>query len=245
LYMRITAYPFPAAVSEKRYFNNTVIVVDVLRASTSMVESLQNGAAQIIPARDAGEATAFAAHLGRKESLLAGENGGLKMQGFDLGNSPLEQSRDVVEGKTVVFCTTNGTAAIHAARNASMLLIGCLRNRTAVAKYAAGFPDDILLLCAGTNGECSIDDVVAVGGIYRALLDELGEDAQIENNDFAQVCLFMYTKWREGAFGISMAAHYRKLRELGFEKDLAFCLDQDRSACVPRYENGSLRNIMQ
>ncbi len=163
------------------------------------------------------------------------------MQGFDLGNSPLEHSENVVKGKTVVFCTSNGTAAIHAARTANTLLIGCLRNRTAVAKYAAGFPDDILLLCAGTNGECSIDDMVAVGGIYQGILEELGESAQIESNDFLYTCQFMYAQWRKGVFGISMAAHYRRLKELGFAEDLAYCLEQDSSDCVPRYENGSFR----
>ncbi len=242
--MRITAYPFPAAVTEKQYFNNTVIVVDVLRDSTSITEALQNGALQLVSARDAGEAGAFAAHIGRKESLLAGENGGLNMLGFDLGNSPLEYKERIVKEKTVVFCSTNGTAAIHAARIANTLLIGCLRNRAAVAKYAAGLPNDILLLCAGANGECSIDDMVAVGGIYQGIADELGEDAPIESNDFARACQIMYGQWRKGVFGMSLASQYCRLKERGFADDLAYCLDQDSSACVPLYENGRFRSTV-
>lgn len=237
--MRVTAYPFPGAVTEKQYFNHTVIVVDLLRASTSMVEALNNGATQLVPARDAGEAMAFAVHLGRKDSLLAGEKGGLKLPGFDLGNSPLEQTRNVVQGKTVVFCTTNGTAAIHAARSASKLLIGCMRNRAAVAAQALSYGSDILLLCAGTQQECSIDDMIAVGGIYRAICD--GSAGTIETNDFLGVCAFLYDAWQSGQFDISEAAHYRALESLGFLDDLAFCLEQDKTDRVPKYENGSIR----
>ena len=239
--MRVNVYPFPSAVSEKQYYNSTVIVVDLLRASTSMVTALDHGAIQLIPARDAGEAIAFAAHLGRKESLLAGERGGLKMQGFDLGNSPLEQTRAAINEKTVVFCTTNGTGAIHAARSAQNLLIGCLRNRAAVASYALSLGCDILILCAGTAGECSIDDMVAAGGIFKALIEGLEEPP--EANDFASACEFMYEEWRKGAFAMAKAAHYRVLKGLHFDEDLVYCLAPDQTDCVPKYENGSIRKV--
>lgn len=241
-FMRINAYPFPSAITEKQYFSKTVIVVDVLRATTCAVEALQNGAAQLIPARDAGEAMAFAVHLGRKESVLAGENEAVAFSGFDLGNSPREFKKSIVNQKTIVFCTTNGTVAIHAARTANTLLLGCLRNKSAVADTAIKLENDIVLLCAGTRGECSVDDMVAAGGIFRAMEQVLGEETA-EVNDFAALCGFLYDQWKTGIFEISMAQHYHTLKELGFEADIEYCLEEDKTACVPKYENGSIRKM--
>lgn len=237
--MQVSAYPFPGAITEKQYFHKTVVVVDVLRATTSMVEALQNGANQIIPARDPGEAMGFAGHIGRKESLLAGERGGLRMQDFDLGNSPLEFTPDVVKGKTIVFCTTNGTIAIHAARTAGQLLIGCMRNRAAAAKAAAEEELDVIVLCAGTGGECSADDMVAAGGILTALCEALEGEPTL--NDFARVCMLTYNAWEKGEADLSVTTHYSRLKELGFDEDLIYCFEQDQTDIVPRYENGSIR----
>ncbi len=238
--MQVLAYPFPGALMEKQYHNKTVIVVDVLRATTCMVEALQNGASQVIPARDPGEAMAFAGHLGRKESLLTGERGGLRMPDFDLGNSPLEFKPQVVKNKTVVISTTNGTAAIHAARNASKLFIGCMRNRTAAARAAVKAGQDITLLCAGTVGECSADDMVGAGAILQAICSEI-EDITL--NDFARICMLTYTAWKKGEADLSVTTHYNRLHELGFDEDLAFCFEEDQTGIVPKYENGSIRPL--
>jgi len=237
--MQVSIYPFPGAVSEKQYYGKTVIVVDVLRATTCIVEALQNGASQVIPARDPGEAMGFAGHLGRRESLLTGERGGLRMPDFDLGNSPLEFKPAVVAGKTVVITTTNGTMAIHAARTAYKLLIGCMRNRTAVGKLAAETGKDILILCAGTVGECSADDMAAAGAILEAVLQASGEKPAL--NDFARVCLLVYRDWKKGDADLSEMMHYHTLHELGFDEDLAFCFLEDQTEIVPQYENGSIR----
>ncbi len=237
--MHVSAYPFPGAIMEKQYHNRTVIVVDVLRATTCMVEALQNGANQVIPARDPGEAMAFAGHLGRKESLLTGERGGLRMPDFDLGNSPLEFTMHVVKNKAVVISTTNGTTAIHAARNASKLYIGCMRNRTAVARAALKDGQDITVLCAGTEGECSADDMVAAGGILQAICSE--PDVELTFNDFARICMLTYTAWKKGEFDLTVTTHYNRLHDLGFDADLAFCFLEDQTGIVPKYENGSIR----
>ncbi|HWR24457.1 MAG TPA: 2-phosphosulfolactate phosphatase [Feifaniaceae bacterium] len=226
---------------EKQYHNRTVIVVDVLRATTCMVEALKNGASQVIPARDPGEAMAFAGHLGRKESLLTGERGGLRMPDFDLGNSPLEFTPQVVKNKTVVISTTNGTAAIHAARNAAHVYLGCMRNRTAVARAAAKHGQDITVLCAGTEGECSADDMVAAGAILHAISG--GEESGLTFNDFARICMLTYTAWKKGETDLAVTTHYSRLKDLGFEEDLSFCFEEDQTGVVPRYENGSIRAI--
>ncbi len=237
--MQVFIYPFPGAIMEKQYHNKTVVVVDVLRATTCMVEALQNGANQVIPARDPGEAMGFAGHLGRKESLLTGERGGLRMPDFDLGNTPLEFTPQVVKNKTEDISTTNGTAAIHAARTAANLFIGCMRNRTAVAKEALGCGQDMIILCAGTLGECSADDMVAAGGILKAIGEETGEELVL--NDFARICLMSYLCWKKGELDLSQTTHYSRLKELGFEEDLVYCFGEDQTPVAPRYMNGSIR----
>ena len=239
--MQVSVYPFPGAVSEKQYYNRTVVVVDVLRATTCIVEALQNGASQVVPARDPGEAMGFAGHLGRRESLLTGERGGLRLPDFDLGNSPLEFTQKTVAGKTVVITTTNGTAAIHAARAAYRMLIGCMRNRSAVAGAAAETGKDILILCAGTVGECSADDMVAAGSILEAVLKDLPEKPVL--NDFARICLLLYRDWKKGDADLSEMTHYHVLHELGFVEDLQFCFMEDQTNIVPKYENGSIRSL--
>lgn len=237
--MQVSAYPFPSAVMEKQYYGKTVVVVDVLRATTSMVEALRNGALQVVPARDPGDAMGFAGHLGRRESLLAGERGGLKLPDFDMGNSPLEFSEKKVKGKSVVFCTTNGTGAILSARTCAKLVIGCLRNREAVGAAAAKEGTDIIVLCAGTLTECSADDIVAAGGILKAIIQHAAEEPGL--NDFARICLLVYDAWKRGEADLSVTMHYSHLEELGFSDDLTYCFEEDQTDVVPRYENGTIR----
>ncbi len=237
--MQITTYPFPQAVTEKHFYKKTAVVVDVLRATTSIIEALRNGAAQVITARDPAEAMAFYSHFGKKDSVLAGERGGLRLPDFELGNSPLEFSKKVVDGKTVVICTTNGTQAIYACRGASRLLIGAMRNRTAVAKEALKQGEDITLICAGTLGECSADDIIACGGILSAILEQC--ETAPELNDFSRICMLTYSAWCKGEADLSLTTHYKRLFELGFVEDLSFCFEQDKTDVVPEYNNGSIK----
>lgn len=237
--MQVSAYPFPGAMTEKQYYGKTVVVVDVLRATTSMVEALRNGALQVIPARDPGEAMGYAGHLGRRESLLAGERGGLKLPDFDVGNSPLEFSEKIVKNKSVVFCTTNGTGTILSARACSNLLIGCLRNRAAVGEIATKQGTDIIVMCAGTLMECSADDIVAAGGILKAIVENLQEEPEL--NDFARICMLVYDAWKRKEADLSVTSHYSHLQKLGFADDLTFCFEEDQTEIVPRYENGTIR----
>lgn len=237
--MKIDVLPFPSTNSEKIYHNKTVIVVDVLRTTTSMVEALQNGASQIIPARDVTEAMAFTGHLGRNESLLAGERGGVKLTDFNLGNSPFEFGETAVKNKSIVMYTSNGTGAILAAKNARELYLGCLRNRLAASKVAAQAKNDLIILCAGTDGECSSDDVIASGGILQGVLDEIGCENEI--SDFGYMALWLYKDWIDGKIDLMNILHYRRLKQLGCEQDLQHCFEQDKTLCVPKYENGSIR----
>lgn len=237
--MKVYTYPFPSAYFEKRYHNKTVIVVDLLRATTSILEALINGANQVIPTKDVSEARMLAFNWGKEGSVLAGESGGIKLEEYDLGNSPLEFTRKMVQDKNVLINTTNGTNAILECKTAYKILIGCLRNCSAVSKKALEEQRDILVICAGTEGEVSAEDMICAGGILQSIHNE--SRTQLEFNDFSLVCSMMYSSWKEGRADLYAIRHYRRLLELGFQEDLDFCFMEDQTQEVPVYEHGSIR----
>ncbi|MEG1548745.1 MAG: 2-phosphosulfolactate phosphatase [Clostridia bacterium] len=216
----------------------TVIVVDVLRASSSIIWAIKNGAAKVIPALEPGTATALSMKLGTHECVLAGERGGRKMPGFALGNSPEEFIPRVVWGKNVIISTTNGTAAINAVQNAKHVLIGGMINRTSVAKRALEYGDDIIILCAGTDGMDSADDLCAAGSIIDAI--SRYADVPITPSDMTLICSLLYADWKEGVADLSTTHHYSHLVSLGMGSDVEFCLRQDMTTVVPEYLNGCI-----
>jgi 2-phosphosulfolactate phosphatase len=160
--------------SETDLSATTVVIFDVLRATSSMVTALEAGAVEIIPVDSVEEARA---HKSREpELLLAGEREGLPPEGFDMGNSPVEFEQ--TSGRRVVMTTTNGTAALRRMMGASELLIGALLNVDAIADYLfRKQPEKLLLVCAGTQDDFSLEDAVAAG----ALVARLAEDNRLSD----------------------------------------------------------------
>lgn len=225
-------------ISDSVFNNSTVIVIDVLRATTTIINAIRNGAEKIIPAHDPAEAAALAGRLGAKDCILAGERGGLKLPGFELGNSPLEFTEDKVKNRTVVFSTTNGTDAVYKARSARCVLIGGMINRAAAAKEAVKQKGRILILCAGTDGQFSADDICAAGAILDSVASLSSEP--LETNDLGLVSCMVYSNWLEGKADLSLTFHYSRLIRLGFEQDVKFCFSKDITDVVPRYSDGMI-----
>jgi 2-phosphosulfolactate phosphatase len=207
------------------------IVIDVLRASTTIATALANGAARIQPVPAVDAARALAAALG-PGTLLGGERGGLRIDGFDIGNSPLEYSRARVAGRRIVITTTNGTAALDACRAASEVLIGAIVNRTAVAACARSLAEqragcDVHLVCAGTEGAVTEEDLLAAGAILDAASRLPGAEADALDGPAAvAISLYRSTVARGPtvpdaivhAFANSLGG--RNLIELGMGRDL-------------------------
>ncbi len=214
----------------------TVIVVDTLRCTTSIIWALKNGACKVVPANEPGVATAFAVNLGISDCVLAGERGGVKLPDFELGNSPQDFTSRMVWGKNVVMSTTNGTAAINAAQDAKHLLIGGMINRTSAAKAALAYGRDVLILCAGTDGMDSAEDLVTAGAIIEAMARYT--QTPLEQNDLSQLCTLIYEDWAGGRFDLSSTFHYARLVKLGFEADVDFCLRRDMTTMTPECING-------
>lgn len=237
--MRIDVIPVFGKMISSHISGSTVIVVDVLRSTSCITMAVENGAERVIPAVDPGEAASIASRLGLRDCVLAGERGGIKLPGFNLGNSPAEYSRKNVQDKTVVISTSNGTAAIHGSSAAKEVLIGAMINRTAVAKKAIALGNDILIVCAGTDGAISADDLIAAGSIADAVSRLAPGD--VSATDIAKVCCMLYADWREGRADLAHTTHYARLVRLGFGEDVRFCFTEDLSDTVPVYKDGIIR----
>jgi 2-phosphosulfolactate phosphatase len=169
----------------------TVVVIDAVRATTSMVEALANGARGIFPTASTEEAVKLAVSLGREDTLLCGERKGVKIEGFDLGNSPSEFTAEVVAGKRLVMSTTNGTGAFAAAQEAGRIIACAFTNLSAVAAALAadGGTEDLVVLCAGRQGRFALEDALCAGHLLRKVLDQGGPEADLNDGAWAALTL--------------------------------------------------------
>jgi 2-phosphosulfolactate phosphatase len=237
--MKIDVIPVFGKVLSSHVSSCTAIVVDVLRSTSCIITAVGNGANKIVPATDPGEAAMLASILGIKETVLAGERDAIKLPDFDIGNSPYEYTKEVVKDRNVVISTSNGTAAIHGMSAAKDVLIGGMINRTAVAKKAVELGNDIIIVCSGTAGQISADDLLCAGSIAEAI-NRLSREP-IEATDITMVCCMLYADWKQGRADLSVTKHCARLIKLGFEQDIKYCFSEDTTDIVPVYENGIIR----
>ncbi len=165
--MKISLALLPAELMADALRNSQVVVFDVLRATSTMTTAMAAGAKQIHFFASSDEALAARQH--HPDALLCGEKGCLKVPGFDLGNSPLEFNSQRIAGRRILMSTTNGTRAIHSARMARRLFAGSLLNAQATAAALAANTDDIILLCAGTDGAPAFEDMIGAGAVISEL----------------------------------------------------------------------------
>ncbi|GAB4314691.1 MAG: 2-phosphosulfolactate phosphatase family protein [Candidatus Zixiibacteriota bacterium] len=218
----------------------TYVMVDVLRASTTLCTAIANGAAGIESFADIEQARAAKQVLG-DSVLLCGERGGRKIEGFDLGNSPTEYTSAKVAGKRLVFASTNGSVALSAAPPKSEVLVGGLVNVTAVARRIAELERTTIIACAGKLGRVSLEDIVGAGAIF-AKLWELVPDLQ-PVGDSAQVVQIAWDRYKsDPAMALWQSEHGRYLIEVGFGSDLSLCADIDSVPVLPRKQGDVLIN---
>jgi len=209
-----------------------VVVIDVLRATSSVVEALVNGAQGVYPAPSTEEAIKLASSLGREDTILCGEARGLKIEGFDLGNSPREFSAEVVAGKRLVMSTTNGTRAFFLVEDAVRVLICSFMNLSAVAAVAME-ADSLIIVCAGMEGLFSLDDAVCAG----ALVQRIRAAADVELNDAAMGAVEMALTFRINTHFLASTWTGKRLVEIGLSEDLEICAEIDCYSAVPEMEN--------
>jgi 2-phosphosulfolactate phosphatase len=242
--MRVDVFFAPSIILPTDVNNRVVVVVDVLRASTSIATALANGARAVIPLASSEEVASRGKSLGRSAVRLAGERRMQRVPGCDLGNSPLEFTREAVEGKTVLMSTTNGTAAVLAVQGAKAVVIGSYVNFSAALgllrrHLKAGH--DVAIVCAGNERHFALEDSVCAGRFVRHLTVK---NAKAEVNDAALAALVLNQKYGTNITRLLRAsAHGKALVEAGFANDLAACAELNAYAVVPVYQDRQITKV--
>jgi 2-phosphosulfolactate phosphatase len=213
----------------------TVVVIDVIRATTSLLVMIERGCAEVVIAPTVAVARRYREK--HPEVLLAGEEDGRPPAGFDYGNSPVAFATAPLDGRRVVFATTNGTRAVRMAQDASVVLLGCLRNRSAAARAAvAAVGKDgrgVLLVCAGRGGRFSLEDAYTAGAIADAIVRLCG-CGDLELTDSALAARMLYDGTADPAALFCQTRAGRHVIDIGLGDDLEYCAQQDASLMVPR-----------
>ncbi len=235
--MKIDLYFTPNEVKEEELKDRTVLVIDVLRASTTIAYALHNGCKDIIPSGSIEKAIELSNRIGRDSALLCGEREGKKIEGFDLGNSPFEYEADKVKDKTLIFATTNGSRAIVRGSTANSLVVGSFTNFQSVFNYVSSNSNDLSVICSGKLEKFSIEDAVCGGLFVNAFL----EKGSYEPNDAAIASLKLYQAHKDNILEmLRSSSHGKYLIELGFEKDLDLCSELNSLEVIPLLNQGRL-----
>lgn len=216
----------------------TAVVIDVLRATSTIVAALDAGATAIHPVVSVADAVRLATSLGRGEALLAGERGGRRVEGFHLGNSPAEFTTERVHAKRVVMSTTNGTAALVAASAAQRTVVASLVNLSAVAAEVAS-AERLAVVCAGHAGRFSMDDALCAGMLLRRLSERT---AALELDDSGRAALALASSFEVDADSLLRCAWGAVLAGLGREDDVRWCARVDALDLVPELSDGLIRS---
>ena len=235
--MKVDVHFTRAEVDAAALGESTVVVIDVLRATTTIVEALANGAVGVYPTSSAADAAQLAASLGREDTLLCGERKGVKVDGFDLGNSPAEFTAEVVDGKKLVMSTTNGTRAFSSASEARRVLVCAFTNLGAVAA-AVSADETLVVLCAGQGDRFSIDDALCAGHLVRRVV-ETGTNT-FELNDAARAARALAEELNPDRAFLEDISAGRALAEIGLAGDFEICGEVDRQDIVPMMHNQAI-----
>ncbi|MBM3331177.1 2-phosphosulfolactate phosphatase [candidate division WOR-3 bacterium] len=232
--MRIGVAPVPREFAGAES-GSAVVVIDVFRASTTIAAALAGGARFVLPVADVEQAMRMSEPYDRNEVLLGGERECQRIDGFQLGNSPLEYTREAVAGKVVIFTTSNGTRALAVAKDAATVIVGSFVNFSAVADAVAGH-EAVTVLCAGNNGRISLEDFICAGGLVNRLAKT---EPRLDDAALAARAAYKNLK---ADLGRTLAAtqHALRLADLGFRADLEFALKVDSLPIVPRLIEGRI-----
>ena len=251
----------PAFMTTVNLAGGTVVIIDVLRASSTIITALHNGAKRVVPCGTPDEARLIREKSNAETVLLGGERGGVLIEGFDCGNSPTEYAPGRVAGKTIAFTTTNGTQALLKSATAETILIGGFINRQAVVDRLHADQRPVHLVCAGTDGEITGEDVLFAGAVVEAL-QHMDAETHLHSKrwvlkDGARIA---QSFWRQSVGDTSIAGDAgnlsagiesamrvthggRNLCDLGYDNDIRLCSAVDSINRVPMLNpaSGDLR----
>jgi 2-phosphosulfolactate phosphatase len=206
-----------------------VVVMDVLRATSSICIAFEYGVERIIPVATVDESMAF-----KKMGYLAGaERNGEMVEGFDLGNSPFSYMDPKVKGKTIALTTTNGTQAINAAKNADRVVIGSFLNMDTLCQWLITRSKNVICLCAGWKNRFNLEDTLLAG----AIVNFLKQHRYTTMCDSALASEYLYSIGRHDLYQfLENSSHRKRLERLHIEKDIRFCLTPNQTKVIPVLE---------
>ncbi len=223
----------PSLIEHYSLSGKTVVVVDILRATTSMCVAFAHGITHIIPLVSIYETFLYKP----QNYITAGERNGQKVDGFEKGNSPFDFMDDEIKGKPLAITTTNGTQAIHASLLAENVYIGAFVNLQAVANKLVAEQKDIIILCAGWKNKFNLEDTLFAGALAELLYNsgfEMNDDASIAAQTLYNTAQNDLTTF------IKKSAHAQRFERMGIEKDIDFCMQLDIYDFVPKYVDGKI-----
>lgn len=242
--MRVDVLFNPAQLTPALSVGRVIAVIDVLRASTTIATALANGARNVVPLDSAEEVITRAKSFDRAEVRLAGERRMVTIEGFDLGNSPLEYTREAVEGKTVLLTTTNGTAALITVQGARDVVIASYVNFSAACvllRTALRGGTDVTIVCAGRDRQFSLEDA-ACAGRYARLVSRRIDDVELNDGALAGSLIDkQYGNRLDRLFAES--EHGRALIEAGFAEDVTACAAIDSHPIIPIYQDRQITKL--
>ncbi|MBC7936823.1 MAG: 2-phosphosulfolactate phosphatase [Rhizobacter sp.] len=217
--------------------NSIVVIIDVLRATSTIATALYNGAKAIVPV----DSVADCIRIGKQiEAITAGERDGQVAEGLQYGNSPFEYPAEFITGKTLVLTTTNGTKLLHMAldKGAPEVITGSFPNLSAVTNYLLQQQKNVVLACAAWKDKINIEDTLFAGAVINTIKNDFSL-----NCDSSQIALTLYNCAKPDLYEFMKAhdaSHYHRLTNFGLEKDIRFCLTADGSPVLPMYRDGKL-----
>ena len=242
--MRVDVFFCPQEMTASDVSNRVVAIVDVLRASTSIAVALANGARAVIPLGSSEEVVSRGKSLARSEVKLAGERKMQAVPGFDFGNSPLEFTREAVEGKTILMSTTNGTAAVLSVQGARDVVIASYVNFSAVLsmlRAALRGGTDVTILCAGQERHFALEDSACAGLFVQHIT---AKQTKAEINDAAQAAMLIDKKFGSNLKRLFRSStHGTALADAGFGADLEACGDLDSYSVLPVYSDRQITKL--
>jgi 2-phosphosulfolactate phosphatase len=227
----VDVYLMPSEVDRATLDGRQIVVVDVLRSCTSIATALANGAVKVLPVATVEEATKLAQTLDPKSRVLSGERDGKKVGGFDLGNSPRDYTRERVEGKTLIFASSNASPLMAGLLGGREQRLLAYVNLSAVADEVQRVAQDLVVVCAGKSGRFSLEDAACAGALVGRLSNSV---LGLEMNDAAELVREYDRSHGHDVEGmLRRSEHGRYLMELGFEEDLPVCARVDGVPLVP------------
>ncbi len=227
----------PALLDLYEVDKSIVVIIDVLRATSTIATALYNGAKSVIPVDSVAECIRIGKQI---DSITAGERDGQIAEGLNYGNSPFEYPREFIEGKTLVLTTTNGTRLLQMAldKNAKVIITGSFPNFSAVCNFLLAQKQHVILGCAAWKNRVNIEDTLFAG----AVINRIEKHFSI-NCDSSQMAATMYNDAKADMFQFMKsknASHYQRLSGFGLEKDIRYCLTADGANVLVVYEDGKL-----